>query len=63
MRIKAGYQGNDFLKKMDMGQINKMVACMKPETCKAGELIINEGDNGQTLYYLRGLTTMLISSQ
>lgn len=53
MRIKAGYQGNDFLKKMDMGQINKMVACMKPETCKAGELIINEGDNGQTLYYLR----------
>lgn len=48
--IKAGILKNDFMKNLEHSQIREIVMCMNPENHKAGEMIIKEGDAGQTLY-------------
>lgn len=50
--IKAAILSNDFLKNLDMTQINEIVDCMYPVNYPRGSIIIKEGDVGSIMYVL-----------
>ncbi|KAI9552776.1 hypothetical protein GHT06_020656 [Daphnia sinensis] len=50
--IKVAILSNDFLKNLDMAQINEIVDCMYPMNYPRGSIIIKEGDVGSIMYVL-----------
>jgi cGMP-dependent protein kinase len=52
--LKNGILDNDFMKNLEMKQINAIVNCMHPITYEKDSLIIVEGDVGNLVYVLEG---------
>ena len=52
--IKAAILDNDFMKNLEMTQIQEIVDCMYPVEYAAGSLIITEGDVGSIVYVMEG---------
>lgn len=50
--IKKALLDNDFLKKLDLSQVNEIVESMYSVDYKEGALIIKEGDTGSNLYVM-----------
>ncbi len=60
--IEGAIVKNDFLKKLDIGQISDMVECMEPRVAKSHELIIKEGEVGNEMYVIEGKLVLFIST-
>ena len=50
--ISAAVIGNEFLKQLESQQVADIVACMSPRSCRKGDDIIKEGDDGNELFVI-----------
>lgn len=49
---------HDFMKNLDIDQLNSIIDCMYPIHHDKDSLIIEEGDIGQLLYLIEGILTL-----
>ncbi len=47
---------NDFMKNLELDQIESIVECMYPVEFNADSLIIKEGDVGNVVYIIEGIS-------
>jgi cGMP-dependent protein kinase len=52
--LRNGILENDFMKNLEIKQINAIVNCMHPIEYEKNSLIIEEGDVGNMVYILEG---------
>lgn len=50
--IEKAILRNDFMKNLDINQIQEIVDCMYPVTCAEKSVIIKEGDVGSIVYVM-----------
>lgn len=56
--IKKAIGKNEFLRKLEKGQVNDMVDCMSVKEFKQEQYIIREGSTGNELYVIEGKFTI-----
>ena len=54
--IKNAILNNNFLKKLEISQVQEIVNCMYLKNFKDGEYVIKEGGSGNEMYVLAGMS-------